>query len=136
VSLLGQVVTSVPGEGETFAPATPLSPEEVDSAGCLNPEATLTSPEPEQTLSGVVEVRGMANIVNFAFYKVEIRELTAESIWRAISAGTEPKMDELLAVWDTSLVPAGGYALRLVVTDTAGNAPFPCAIRVRVVPTE
>jgi hypothetical protein len=86
-----------------------------------------------------VSVQGTADIPNFAFYKYEYIELAAGlpapgAVWRAISAGTEPKTDEELGAWDTTLVIPGDYAFRLVVTDTAGNAPLPCVQRVRVLP--
>ena len=81
---------------------------------------------------GVVEITGTANIENFAFYKIEYLSTEPGSIWRAISAGTEPVLDDVLGTWDTSLVPTGDYRFRLVVTDTAGNAPLPCAVQIRV----
>ncbi len=43
-------------------------------------------------------------------------------------------MDSDLGFWDTTLVNPGDYGFRLVVTDTAGNAPLPCVRRVRVLP--
>ncbi len=137
VSLLA---TEPPASGGTeeaeFAAATPLPVGTADAAGCDNPQATLSQPETEQTLQGVVEIRGTADIDNFAFYKYEYRPVGADDVWQAISAGTDPVTEGELGTWDTSLVPTGEYELRLVVTDTSGNAPQPCVIRVRVVPNE
>jgi hypothetical protein len=89
----------------------------------------------------LVTVAGTANIQNFAFYKYEYIPVSAGvpvagAVWRAISAGTDPKVDEELGIWDTSIVTPGDYAFRLVVTDTAGNAPLPCVLTVRVLPSE
>jgi hypothetical protein len=103
-----------------------------DSSGCMNPNATLTYPLSGDELRGVVEISGTANIPNFAFYKIEYLSSEPDSIWRAISAGTEVVLDDVLGTWDTSLVPTGDYQFRLVVTDTAGNAPLPCTVQVRV----
>jgi hypothetical protein len=129
VSLLA--TPSTPGVGGLVA-ATPLAGPEIDTSGCLNSQATLTSPDHESTVSGVVEIRGTASIPSFAFYRLEFLDLAGGFGWQAVSAGTQPVVDDRLGEWDTTLLPSGDYAFRLVVTDTAGNAPLPCAIRVRV----
>lgn len=125
-----------PAGGEAVG-ATEVPIGTIDGSGCHNPQATLTSPQFGETLSGVIDVEGTADIANFAFYKYEFRgSADSSGVWQAISAGTEPVVDGLLGTWDTGLVPTGDYAFRLVVTDTSGNAPMPCEIQVRVVPTE
>jgi hypothetical protein len=83
----------------------------------------------------LVEVRGSANIPNFAFYKIEIKASDSSANWQVVTAGNKPKLDDVLGAWDTSLVINGVYLLQLVVTDTAGNAPLPCALEVVVLPT-
>lgn len=112
-----------------------------ESAGCQNPQATIYSPQDEETVSGRIDIRGAARISGFAFYKIEIRSLSPNATWRAIWAGTEPVCEpgcansEILGTWDTTLITAGEYDMQLVVVDLAGNAPFPCLIRVRVLPS-
>lgn len=140
VSLLGTPIeTSVE---EIVGPTTTtISGSEIPS-GCANPNATITSPEEGESISGLVEVSGAANIPGFAFYKIEVRSLSPDAVWRAIGAGTEPVCDqgcnisEILARWDASLVTPGEYIFRLMVLDAAGNAPLPCEVSVRVLPTE
>jgi hypothetical protein len=83
-----------------------------------------------------VEIVGTADIASFAFYKIEVRSADPDSTWKAITAGTETRENDVLGLWDVSLVEAGRYFLQLVVTDTAGNAPMPCAIQVDVLPPE
>jgi hypothetical protein len=127
-------------QGTTFAAATPLPQATLDPAGCQNPQATLTSPSDADSLTGLVTVTGTASIENFAFFKYEYIPIsgglpTPGAVWRAISAGTQPVVDGDLGPWDTSLVTPGDYAFRLVVTDTAGNAPMPCVVTVRVLPS-
>jgi len=137
VSLLATPSTPV---AESTGPAATALPEAaLDSSGCLNPAATLTFPEEGSELGGTVTILGSASIANFAFYKYEYIPLAAGSpapgaVWRAISAGTEPRLESDLGSWDTTLVTPGDYGFRLVVTDTAGNAPLPCVRRVRVLP--
>jgi hypothetical protein len=128
--------TQVAGVGATEAEL----PSDLDASGCANQNATITSPEDGDSLSGVVTIMGTANIPNFAFYKIEFRSVTPDSTWMAVMAGTETvcdsgcQVEDELGSWDTSLVTPGDYALRLVVTDTAGNAPLPCTIRLKVLP--
>jgi len=115
------------------APAAAATP---DQAGCLNTAATITSPLSGTELRGRVEIVGTADIASFAFYKIEVRSADPDSTWKAITAGTERRENGVLGLWDVSLVEAGRYFLQLVVTDTAGNAPMPCAIQVDVLPPE
>jgi hypothetical protein len=121
--------------------ATSIAGSEMPS-GCANPDATITSPREGASISGLVEVGGTANIPGFAFYKVEVKSLSPDAIWRAIGAGTDPVCDadcsggEILARWDSSLVTPGEYTFRLTVMDTAGNAPLPCEVSVSVLPSE
>jgi len=132
-----EVLTDEAGE---FATATPLPTGEVSALGCQNPDATISSPANEERIRGIVEILGTADIDNFAFYTLEFRSITSDGTWRAIMAGTQRVCEtfcdeeELLGTWDTSLVTPADYALRLVVTDTMGNAPLPCEIRVSVLP--
>lgn len=137
VSLLATPAT--PPADSSGPAATALPEAALDSTGCLNSLATLTFPEEGSQLTGTVTIEGTAAIVNFAFYKYEYIELAAGSpapgaVWRAISAGTSVVSDGELGLWDTTLVTPGDYAFRLVVTDTAGNAPLPCVRRIRVLP--
>lgn len=122
-------------EAEALTTSTPLPAVVVDSAGCANSLATILTPATGESLTGVVEITGSADIANFAFYKYEYISLTSGAVWRAIQAGTQPTQDGVLGTWDTRLVIPGDYALRLVVTDTVGNAPQPCVILVRVLPS-
>jgi hypothetical protein len=132
----------IAGEGgQVEANTTPMEDAIIEGLGCSNPNATITSPKDGDSIRGVVDILGVANIPGFAFYKVEIKSLTADAVWQAIWAGTEPVcencgIEELLARWDTSLVMAGEYIVRLTVMDSVGNAPLPCELQVRVLPAE
>lgn len=124
ISLLQQATSTAPG---LAAP---------DSSGCTNLGATITEPEPETQLRGVVEINGTADIPGFAFYRIEIRQAGPDTPWQVITAGTEPVNLDLLGTWDTGLVENGVYLLQLVVTDAEGNAPLPCTIQVDVLPPQ
>jgi hypothetical protein len=132
LSLLPTATLALEASGEALATATPLPAVVVDPAGCQNPLATMSVPANGDSLNGIVEVEGTANIENFAFYKLEYISLVPGAVWRAVWAGTAPVLEAPLGTWDTSLVIPGDYGFRLVVTDAAGNAPLPCTIQVRV----
>lgn len=140
VSLLSTPRPSDDGDQAEIG-TTPMENAIVEGLGCSNPEATITSPEDGDSINGVIDILGAANIPGFAFYKVEIKSFAGQAIWQAIGAGPEPicescEIEELLARWDTSLVTPGEYLLRLTVMDSLGNAPLPCELKVRVLPTQ
>ena len=132
LSLLPTATLAPEVQGVALPTSTALPAVVVDPAGCQNPLATMAVPANGDTLSGIVEVVGTANIENFAFYKLEYISLVPGAVWRAVWAGTTPVLEGPLGTWDTSLVIPGDYAFRLVVTDAAGNAPQPCTAQVRV----
>ncbi|NIS82074.1 MAG: hypothetical protein GTO14_18130 [Anaerolineales bacterium] len=139
VSLLATPKSQSEAVEEGFATVTPLAPPGLNGAGCLNPDATILEPENGDTVSGRVQILGVANIQNFAFYKVEYRRLDGD--WLTVSAGSMPVCEtceniEELGIWDTRLVEPGIYGFRLLVTDTAGNAPLPCEIQIQIMPSQ
>lgn len=117
---------------------TPVPP---GGSGCQFPGATITSPIPGAILAGRVEVRGTANIDNFAFYTVDVSTL-GENWLTVITSQPEdpaapgspmkPVVDGVLGEWDTSLMEPGDYALKLTVSDSAGNHPVPCTIPITI----
>ena len=123
-------------------PSPTRTPVPAGGSGCQFPLATIRSPIPGAILAGKVEVRGTANIANFAFYVIEVSSLGNN--WLSVitspkvtpePSGLEfslPVVDGLLGVWDTSLQQPGQYALRLTVYDSAGNSPVPCTIPITI----
>ena len=140
VSLLDTPEVAVDAMLEESRIATPQDSLIVDSSGCQNPMATITDPQDGDSVSGLVVVLGVADILNFAFYKIEYKRLMPGEVWHPISAGTQPVCEngcpvkEELGTWNTTLVTPGEYAFRLVVMDAEGNAPLPCEIQLRVLP--
>jgi len=119
-------------------PPTPIpevtltpTPKPVVLPNCPNPGIRLTNPTVNAVLKGPVEITGSANIDNFDFYKFELRPAGA-SEWSTLQSFGEPVTDGFLGVWDTSALPAGAYAFRLVVVDKTGNYPEPCEVQVTI----
>lgn len=132
--------TAAAGDVPTVAPSpTPIRPEAtnvplvVDSSGCLNPKATLADPGPNQQIAGSFEVRGTANIDNFAFYTLQISGANTNGAWVSLYVGNTPVVNGTLGSFDTSAYDSGAYAFRLVVKDSAGNFPSPCVVPVTLV---
>ena len=111
-------------------PGTPAPTLAVNYEGCGNPLATLSAPASYERIVGTYEVQGTANIANFAFYKFEIAGDNTGGAWVPLRVGTTPVPGGTLGSFDASAYPAGDYAFRLVVMDTAGNSPLPCVVVV------
>ncbi|HEU4746618.1 MAG TPA: hypothetical protein VFS61_15365 [Anaerolineales bacterium] len=128
-----------------LTPAETLSPEQATQAalspvtqavpsgmsGCIPDQIMITAPEPGATVSGTVEIMGTANVPNFGFFKYEVAPRGSQN-WATISAGRDPKVNEVLGTWNTSSITNGDYFLRLVITDNAGISLEPCVIAVGV----
>jgi len=112
--------------------ATPTAPAP-GPAACPNPAANLTSPGNRAQVKGVVSIAGTAAIDRFQFYKLELGPGENPTQWSFLFSGDAPVLNRPLGSWDTSALPAGVYALRLVVVDQTGNFPDPCTVVVSVV---
>ena len=114
------------GEGQ----ATPTT-EQILGEGCTPGQVVISEPVDGSEISGVVTVKGIADMPNFGFYKYEIAR-PGETVWLTIQAGREIKQDADLGQWDTRTLDSGDYMLRLIVTDNQGQTSEPCVIQVRV----
>ena len=128
-----------------LTPADTLSPEQATQAalspvtqsvpsgmsGCILDQIMITAPEPGATVTGTVEIMGTASVPNFGFFKYEVAPRGSQN-WATISAGRDPKVNEVLGTWNTSSLTNGDYFLRLVVTDNVGVSLEPCVIAVGV----
>lgn len=127
-------VAGTPAPDATPLPSpTPIQsggPLVVDSSGCQNPAVTLTQPASGEKISGAYEIRGTANIPNFAFYKVEMSGAATSGAWVTLAVGNVPQVNSPLGSFDTAPYQSGEYAFRLVVTDNVGRAAPPCVIVV------
>lgn len=133
---------STPTSEIVAGPTSTKTPVPAGGSNCQFPAATILSPIPGAILAGKVEIKGSANIENFAFYVIEVSTLGTN--W--LSVITSPKItpqpsgpemslpvnNGTLGIWDTSLQQPGDYALRLTVYDSAGNSPLPCTIPITI----
>ena len=72
-------------------------------------------------ISGVVSVRGMADMPSFAWYRLEYGIGDAPEVWRRLTPEISAVVrDGVLARWDTRTLTNGIYSLRLVVRSQEG----------------
>jgi hypothetical protein len=94
--------------------------------------AKISSPGVNQTVHGLVEIRGTANASSFQFYKVEFRFGDNTGEFHVIDdLKYSPVEDDVLVVWNTGEV-SGPVTLRLTVVNIDGNYPTPCEVPVIV----
>jgi PKD repeat protein len=91
------------------------------------PVANISAPKGGSTIKRGVDVVGTARAgdapgATFDHYVVEYGAGKSPSSWTQIGlTSTVPVTDDLLAVWDTTVLPDGTYTLRLTVDDGAGE---------------
>jgi outer membrane protein assembly factor BamB len=85
------------------------------------PRAVILSPAAAGTVTGFVDVRGIAADAHFAGYKLEYGNGTNPAIWSLIAVSSTPVWDGALGAWDTRNLVPGSYSLRLTVTDKSNN---------------
>ena len=125
VLLLVLLASSLPA----FAQATPVPTPD--------PNANVVFPPPVYVLRGQSPIIGTANLPNMTNYFIEFRPLTSATtstatdsttptatpvFFPAVLPSTSAVVDDVLGVWDTTLVPDGLYELRMTV-NTSGGSP-------------
>jgi hypothetical protein len=121
------VGTLAPGET-----AASLAGPPPGTTGCIPGQLIISSLQAGQTIQGAVVLSGTVDIPNLGFYKYEYTQAGTEN-WAAIAAGRDPKREEELGTWNTSVLVPGDYLIRLVVIDNLGQELVPCIIPVRVI---
>jgi hypothetical protein len=117
---------------------TPLVLFGVDVSGCNEPKARLLEPRPGEAVRGKVTLRIVANISNFAFYKIELGTPDEPDLWVTLYNNNEPALEEepFSWTWDSATVVPGVYHLRLTVMAADLTFPPPCVVPVQVLSTQ
>ena len=105
----------------------------------IDPNANITWPPPVYVVRGQFELRGTANLSNMASYFLEYRPLNDDltvdeaQVWLpATLPNTAKVVDDVLAVWDTTVVDDGLYELRMTLNVTDGNPVYVIVSPLRV----
>ncbi len=100
-----------------------------------DPEADITHPASGDTISGVIDIQGVAWDTNFDEYTLEYGTGTNPSSWTTITTSTTPVSHNALATWDTTSVENEVYTIKLTVSDAVGNSKEnKLAVRVENLP--
>ncbi len=94
---------------------------------CTSPNSVILSPKVGAVLAGTVSITGTANVADFASYRIEIRADNTQQDYSTLLTGDHVVIQGRLGYLNTAKYPDGGYWLRLVVLDQAGNYPERCA---------
>lgn len=113
------------------ATSLPTSQSAAQSSSCSNPNAAITSPGMNSTVSGLLEIHGTAAQPDMQYWKVEFRP-DSITTYSGLNNTTTPVTDGILARWSTKTVPNGLYFVRLVIVQKDGNFGNPCEIRITV----
>jgi hypothetical protein len=82
----------------------------------------LDTPAANETVSGIVEIRGSAASPGMMRFRIEFGyDPDPTGTWFLIFEGTEPVPDGQLALWDTTSIREGDYALRLAAYFADGS---------------
>ena len=114
----------------TLTPQATPTPRIVPPS-CPDPGAQLTSPGVNEVLHHLVEVRGVAQIEDFDYYKFEFRGADTEGEWAFLQRHDQSIAGGVLGTWDVSMLANGEYEFRVVVVRRDGNYKL-CATRVIV----
>ena len=133
LDLLATATSTLPSTEAQEGVSTPGTPTAIlpRSEGCVPGQVMISEPLDGAEVTGLIGLKGTANIPNFGFYKYEVAR-PDDDVWMTIQAGRDVKLDTDLGQWDTRTLPSGDYLLRLVVTDNLGEALPPCVIQVRL----
>jgi hypothetical protein len=136
---LAPTATATATRGPLVRPTPPWTPTPepsptviVAAASCPDPMSHISSPAPNQSVGGVVEVRGTAKADAFQFYKVEFGFGQPGSEFHVIDdLKYTPVEGAVLVLWNTGEL-SGPMTLRLTVVLVDGNWLPPCDIPVIV----
>ncbi|MEA4813227.1 MAG: hypothetical protein VB108_11765 [Anaerolineaceae bacterium] len=127
--------TATPGEAPDDATETPTPYPQANIEGvesnCVQGVLEITQPKHQDSVKGVVEIKGSVNTPAFGSYKYEY-SLAGRPNWQTIAAGSEAGVNKSLGFWYTNSLDPASYMLRLIALDNQGNEQSSCVIIVKV----
>ncbi len=105
-----------------------------------NPNANIIWPPPVYVIRGQFPIRGTANLPNMTNYFIEFRPLNDDltpqggaDVWfPAILPSQAAVQNDVLGVWDTTLIADGLYEMRLTVNVSQGSPVFAVVSPLRI----
>jgi RHS repeat-associated protein len=93
-----------------------------DAVDVIVPVALISSPEGDDSLRGIANIRGSASDASFAYYQLRLRRVgESDSSWQEVGRGLSPVTNGQLGQLDTSRYDNGMYQIALRVVDVNGR---------------
>jgi len=90
---------------------------EAGEVKAIVPRIEISQPRPGQALQGSVRILGSTNIRNFGHSELDFAyQNNPTDTWFHLAESDQGVVNELLAVWDTTIITDNNYQLRLTVT--------------------
>jgi membrane peptidoglycan carboxypeptidase len=102
------------------------APQTACTQGMILPTVRLNNPSPNQTLTGLVTLRGQISASDFNRYDLLYASGANPTSFQSITTATQqfPNQDSPLGTWDTTNLPNGGYIVRLAAYSNQGGYVF------------
>ncbi len=119
----------------TATPVGTIEPNAPAPIGCDTPNATLQIPANGQVVREIVPVIGVANVENFASYKLEIKGQTLGDDFFSMESYIQPAPEiKQLSQFNPALYPEGTYEFRLAVFDITDTMRASCTVTIYIRP--
>ena len=83
---------------------------------------SITQPQPNQAIQGIVIILGSTNVRNFSNSTLDFSyHDNPTDTWFPISNSSQGVVNDQLAAWDTTIITDNNYTLRLTVTTQTGQ---------------
>ncbi len=119
----------------TATPVGTIEPNAPDPIGCDTPNATLQIPANGQVVREIVPVMGVANVENFATFKLEIKGQSLGDNFFSMESYIQPAPElKQLSQFNPARYAEGTYQFRLAVFDITDTMRASCTITIYIRP--
>lgn len=125
------IITPTP----TATPVGTIQPNAPTAIGCDNTSAMLQIPANGQIVREIIPVNGIANVDNFASFKLEIKGTTLGDSFYSMESYVQPAPElRQLSQFNPALYPEGTYQFRLAVFDITDTMRASCTVTIYIRP--
>ncbi len=119
----------------TATPVGTIEPNAPSAIGCDTPGATLQIPANGQVIRDIIPVVGVANVENFASFKLEIKGRALGDNFFSMESYVQPAPEQRqLSQFNPALYPEGTYEFRLAVFDITDTMRASCTVTIYIRP--
>jgi hypothetical protein len=119
----------------TATPVGTIEPNAPAPVGCDTPNAVLQIPANGQVVREIIPVVGVADVENFASFKLEIRGQPLGDSFFSMESYVQPAPERRqLSQFNPALYPEGTYEFRLAVFDITDTLRASCTVTIYIRP--